>query len=210
VSAYISDDEQVEAIKKWWKENGMSVLGGLVLGLAIVFGWQGWNYYHNTKGENASILFSNLENQMAAGNQDAVVDIAKQLYGDYDSTAYATFAALQMAKLSYSKGEKLTAQENLQWAMDNAPDPSLRDMARLRLGQLLLDMQKYPQADALAKEPSKFMPGSFAELQGDIARAQDDRKAAQAAYRQALELGVEDRARVQMKLVDLGYTGGDA
>lgn len=208
MSAYLSDDEQVEAIKKWWKENGTSVLGGLVIGLAVVFGWRGWNYYHTTKGENASILFSNLENQLAAGQEDVAVDMAKQLYGDYGDSAYATFAALQMAKLSYQKGEKAAAEENLQWAMDNAPDPSLREMARLRLGQLLLDMQKYPQAAALAKQPSTFMPGAFAELQGDVSRAQGDKQAAHDAYRRAMELGVEDRTRLQMKLVDLGYPGG--
>ena len=39
MNAYETDEEKVEAIKGWWKENGISVVGGLALGLAAVFGW---------------------------------------------------------------------------------------------------------------------------------------------------------------------------
>jgi predicted negative regulator of RcsB-dependent stress response len=60
----------------------------------------------------------------------------------------------------------------------------------------------------LAKQHSTFMPGAFAELRGDIALARGDKQAAHDAYREALDLGVEDRSRLQMKLVDLGYKGG--
>ena len=43
MSAYLEEEEQIEAIRNWWKENGRSVIAGAVLGLAAIFGWQGWH-----------------------------------------------------------------------------------------------------------------------------------------------------------------------
>ena len=42
MSEYQTDEEKVEAIRKWWRENGTAVVAGLVLGLAGLIGWQYW------------------------------------------------------------------------------------------------------------------------------------------------------------------------
>ena len=41
MAEYMNDDDQVEALKKWWKENGKSIIGGVVLGRALVRGRNG-------------------------------------------------------------------------------------------------------------------------------------------------------------------------
>ena len=38
MDVYTSEDEQVEALKKWWKENGKSVIGGVIIGAGLLFG----------------------------------------------------------------------------------------------------------------------------------------------------------------------------
>jgi len=207
MSSYLSEDEQVEALKKWWKENGKSVLSGAILGFAIIFGWQGWDRYQTSQGENASILYSSMENQLASGEQDQGVETGKRLIGEYSGSVYATFAALQLAKLSYEKKEKSTAQSHLQWAMDNAPDEVLSGLARLRLARLLFDMQEWDQASSLVEAAGNILPGEFAQLRGDLAAQRGDRDGARTAYQQALELGVENAELVRMKLVDIGDGG---
>ena len=204
MSSYLSEDEQVEAFKKWWKENGTSVIAGAVLGFAIIFGWQGWDAYSTAQGENASILFTSMENQLAAGQQEQGIETAKRLIGEYSNSVYATFAALQMAKLSYEQGEKDAARQHLQWSMENAPDTALSELARLRLARLLIDMQQLDEAAVLTAGAGELMPGEFAMLRGDIARQRGDAGEAENAYREALELGVEDQQLLRMKLVDLG------
>ena len=37
-----TEEEQVEAIKTWWKANGTSVIVGVVLGVAVIFGVRYW------------------------------------------------------------------------------------------------------------------------------------------------------------------------
>lgn len=205
MSSYLSEEEQVEALKKWWKENGTSVITGALLGFAIIFGWQGWNAYQTSQGEGASILYTTMENQLAGGDSEAGIQTAKRLVGEFGGSVYANFAALRLARVSYEKGEKAAAQSHLQWAMDNAPDPALSELARLRLARLLFDMQQW-EASARLVETSggDVLSGEFALLRGDLALQRGDQAGARDAYRVALDQGVDNAELVRMKLAEIG------
>jgi len=207
MSSYLSEEEQVEALKKWWKQNGTSVIAGVVLGFGIIFGWQGWNVYQTSQGEGASILYTSMENQLAQGDTNAGVETAKRLIGEFGSSAYATYAALQLAQVSYVQGEKEAARSHLQWAMDNAPDKTLAELARLRLAYLLMDMQQWQAAEALVSAAGEMMAGEFALLRGDLANQRGDTAAARAAYQEALDKGVHQGDLVRMKLIETGNGG---
>lgn len=205
MSAYQTEEEQVEAIKKWWKDNGKSVVGGIVLGFAIIGGWQGWQGYQRSQGEEASAYFDAMRQAVRAGQQDKAIEDGKRLIGDYGGTAYASFAALELAKLSYQRGEKAAARNHLQWVADSAPDPSIRELARLRLGAVLLDMQDTAALQSLlAAAPLPAFAGEFAALRGDLERTLGNREAAREAYQEALVQGVADAGLLRMKLVDVG------
>jgi predicted negative regulator of RcsB-dependent stress response len=205
VSVYQTDDEQVEAIKKWWQENGKSVIGGIVLGFAIIGGWQGWQGWQKSQGESASILYDTFRQSVATGQTDKAVEDGKRLIGEYAGSAYASFAGLELARLSYDKSEKAAARGHLQWVAESAPDPALREVARLRLGQLLLDMGELDALQSLLAQPGlAAFAGEFNVLRGDLARLQGDDAAARQAFQDALNAGVEDAAMVRMKLVDAG------
>lgn len=207
MSVYQTEEEQVEAIKKWWKENGKSVLGGIVLGFAIIGGWQGWKVYQRDQGEAASFQFDTLRQSMQTAQYDKAIEDGKRLIGEYPKSAYASFAALELAKLSYQRGEKAAARNHLQWVADSAPDPSIRELARLRLGNVLLDMQDTAGLQSLlAAPPLPAFAGEFAVLRGDLERTLGNQDAAREAYQEALIKGVEDEALLRMKLVDAGGT----
>lgn len=205
MSAYQTEEEQVEAIKKWWKDNGKSVIGGIVLGFAIIGGWQGWQGYQRNQGEAASAYFDAMRQAVRTGQDDKAIDDAKRLIGEYGGSAYASFAALELARLSYARGEKAAARNHLQWVADSAPDPSIAEVARLRLGRLLLDMSELDALQALlAQPPMPAFAGEFSVLQGDLERARGNDDAAREAYQAALLKGVEDEGLLRMKLVDVG------
>ena len=205
MSTYQTEEEQVEAIKKWWKENGKSVIGGIVLGFAIIGGWQGWQVRQRNQGEAASVAFDAMRQAVGTGQYDKAIEDGKRLIGDFGNTAYASFAAMELAKLSYEKGEKAAARNHLQWVSESAADPSLRELARLRLGAVLLDMQDTAALQKLlAAEPLPAFAGEFAALRGDLERKLGNEAAARDAYREALEKGVEDPGLLRMKLVDVG------
>ena len=205
MSTYQTEEEQVEAIKKWWKDNGKSVVGGIVLGFAIIGGWQGWQGYQRSQGEAASMYFDAMRQAIRGGQFDKAMEDGKRLIGDYGSTAYASFAALELARLAYQRGEKPAARNHLQWVADTAPDPSIRELARLRLGRLLLDMGELEALQTvLEAAPQPGFAGEFAMLRGDLERARGDDEAARQAYREAQAAGVDDEGLLHMKLVDVG------
>ena len=60
-----TEEEQVEALKSWWKENGKSLIMGVVIAVAAVFGWRGWNQYQDDFAANASAMYESILNPVA-------------------------------------------------------------------------------------------------------------------------------------------------
>ncbi len=203
VDVNLSEEEQVEALKKWWKENGKSVVAGIVIGLGGVFGWQYWSQHQQQVAEQASLQFEQLTDSVAAGSAAAVAQ-ANALIAAYGDSAYARFAALDLAKVKFQQGDVAGAKEQLRWVVANADDQALQQIARLRLARLLLDEGGLDEALSLiAQAPTDDFRGDFAELRGDIALKKGDRTAARQAYGEALEYKVSNSALVQMKFDDL-------
>jgi len=205
MTSYMNEDEQLEAVKKWWKENGASIVIGVVLGLAVLFGWQGWKSYRLAEGQTASNLYFSMQNQAASGDADAALVTGKRLLGEHTGSVYASFAAFKLAQLAYERGDKASAVENLGWVVSNAPDRVVADLARVRLARAYVDQQQWDLANAQldAVDPD-FMPGSVAEMRGDIAQARGDLEAARRAYAEALASPDEVLGTVRLKLQALG------
>ncbi|MET0012018.1 MAG: tetratricopeptide repeat protein [Sedimenticola sp.] len=201
---HLSEEEQVEALKKWWKQNGFSVAAGIVLGLGGVFGWQYWNKHQDQVSADASYHFEQLNASVAAGLKEPALQQAKALMQHYQDSSYAVFAALDAAKVKVEQGDTAGARVQLQWALDNTSDPSLQQVARLRLARVMLSEGAADEAaSVLAQAPVDGYQGEVAELRGDIALAKGDENAARAAYQQALDNKVGSSALVRMKLDDL-------
>lgn len=208
MSVYQTDDEQVEALKKWWKENGVSVVSGIVLGFAVIGGWQGWQKYQTVQGEAASAYFANMQVSAAAGDVPAALTNGKELLAEYPGSAYAVLSALNMAKLAYQSGQKDVARQHLQWAVDNADAPALANLARVRLVRLLLDTGDLDAAEKLLSSAGDTAHAAqFAELEGDLAQLRGAKDAARAAYERALEQDVHNADLLRMKITDLAGGG---
>ena len=206
MKVYQTEEEQVEAIKKWWKENGLSVVAGLVIGLGAVFGWQAWNSYNDRIGREASVAFYQMLNAADGNNPDMAIKQAELLRSDFGSTSYAVLAAMTDARLKVEQGDMAAARSQLEWAMQNTSDPSLKTLAQLNLARLKLSDGDLDGASQLATVETGGFAGEYAELRGDIAVAKKELSAARDAYTQALALNVGNPELVQMKLDDLAIT----
>ncbi len=209
METYTTEEQQVEAIKKWWKENGASVIGGVVLGVAAVFGWKAWVGYQAEVGEQASVLFERLATSVNAGADEAAGAQAEQLITEYESTPYAWFAALTQAKVELEAGDSAAARERLEWVLAQTKQPGIQQLARLRLARLQLSEGDAAAAAAtLSGVEAGAFGGEFAHLEGDIASAKGDLAAARIAYEHALQNDVGNPRMVQMKLEDLAVEPG--
>ncbi len=209
MTPYETDDEKVEAIKKWWKDNGTSVATGVVIGLAVVFGWRAWGDYRDSVGSQASAAFEQLATNADTGQTEAVAKQAELLRQDFGSTPYPALGDLIAAKILYEKGDSPGAIAALQRVIAAPPDPALARLAALRLARIQLsDGQTEAAADTLAAHDNSIdFAGDFAAVRGDIAAARGDAAAARAEYEKAIAAGVSMPQVIRLKLDNLPAAG---
>lgn len=207
MSAYETEEQQVEAIKRWWKENGKAVILGVVLTLVAVGGGRYWFQYQSTRAESASVEYSQLLTELGQDNREAVIKRGEYLVNTYPKTGYAALAALILAKAHVEAGEMAAARSRLQWVIDNAPQPELKNVARLRLARIQLAEGNAQQAlSTLSGIDSDAFTAAAEEIRGDAYMATGDTGAARTAYQKALdasEPGTDTRL-LRMKLDNIG------
>ena len=205
---YETEEQQVEALKKWWKENGKSIIAGVVIGLGAVLGWRAWVQHQDRVAGQASNEFDKLVAAAARDDAKTVGILTDHLALEYDGTPYPAFAHLVQARLAVNAGDPKVAVTSLKAAIDEAPDRAVRAIAVLRLARVHLAAKDADAAALLAAHPPpKAFAGETALIQGDIAKARGNSDAARKAWRQALDQGVGNPDLVRLKINDLPASG---
>lgn len=211
----LEEQEQLEELKTWWNMHGTLVTGILVAVALAVAGWQGWNWWQRHQAAQASAVFSVLQTAAAQKDAKRTRTLAGELIDKYSSTSYAGLGALLAARVQVDAGDMMNARAELTWATENARDPGLRDLARLRLAAVMLDEKAYDDAmKQLTAEPAAAFAPRFAELRGDILAAQGKTAEAHNAYDLALTrfdaLAKDDEIRQRGGYQDIIRTKRDA
>ena len=202
-----TEEQQIEALKKWWKENVRTIVAGVIIGVIVIGGWRFYVDYQRVHAEYASILYEKI---LVTGNKAEEMDQQQtdvnRLLAEYTNTPYASLAALLMAKYQFANGELAKAQENLAWVMENSGQPELQFLARLRMARLFVAIDKHSEALQLINVdyPENFTV-MFEELKGDIYVMTKDFNNARAAYDKAILASSEQPSRwLRLKREDLG------
>jgi predicted negative regulator of RcsB-dependent stress response len=204
----LQEQEQVEALKAWWKENGKWVIGALVVGLLSFSGIRFWKSYQSGQAAEASKLYVEVLKQASTNDAKRVGDAADALVSRYGNSAYATRAQLLAAQANLQARDIARAKVELQWVIEHASETGVQDTARLKLASVLLDEKKYDEAlkQLDAVHPESFT-GLFADLRGDVLSAQGKVAEARAAYQQAFDKTDAKsmyRNLIQLKMDGLG------
>jgi predicted negative regulator of RcsB-dependent stress response len=204
VADHHSEQEQLDALKRWWQENQNHVLTGLVLGVAIVGGWRWWEHYQTQRAEEASAVHAQLVEAGTARDQERIDALFQRLQQDYASTPYAAQGALVVAQAEVAAGELAAAETALQWAAGQTKDAEFAGVVRLRLARVQFAGGKGEAAlTTLAGVPAGSFVSLVEELKGDIELALGRPEAARTAWQAALAAtpeGEGDRTVLQMKL----------
>lgn len=208
MDAYTTEEQQVEAIKKWWRENKWSLIGGVAIGAGALWGGRLWLDNQNAVTEAASTEYQMMLQQVSRDQDTQAAEHAAQLLGQYADTPYAALAALAMARVKLEAGDVAAASSHLRWALDNTEQEPVRHEARLRLARLLLAQDKGSEALTLLNTvESGVYEADYEQLKGDIQLAAGQSGVARTAYTRALaamEPTAPGRPLLQMKLDDLG------
>ena len=200
-----TDEEQVEAIKKWWSENGLYLIAGVVLGLGGLFGWNYWQTYTANRAMEGSDTYIELQRAVEQKDAAKAAGLVEALSDRYAATPYDDVGLLAEAALHVRIGDLAAAENRLRQVIDTTKLSELKDVARLRLVTVLNASGQYQQAlDLLSQDYPVAYTSLLEEYKGDALLGLGDRQAAAAAYDRAL-LSANGRAEyLQWKRNDLG------
>jgi len=204
VDVYRTEQEQVEALKSWFKTNGSSVIAAIALAVAIIFGWQGWHDYRRNQIDAASISYNQLleafdKIEQATGADNAAKDEleatvafrAKALGSEHEGTTYATYASMLVAARAVNAGNLDAAQKELDAALASTRDETLKKLINLRIARVKFAQGKADDALALANAEGGIFQYGYEQLKGDIYLEKGDRAKARDAYKLAQTLQVK-------------------
>ena len=199
---YETEEQQLEAIKKWWKENSTNIIGGIVIGAVSIFGWR---YYGDVQSDHMLQASSIYEQVKTSAINNAELDEQQvrvnDLMAEYADTPYASLSAFAFTKQLLQNNDAVKAQQQLDWVIQHADEESFKVIARLRQARLFFMAKQYDQALTLL---SIEYPLSFAalyeELKGDIYLAQGKQSEARAAYEKASLVVSDNKASKWLRL----------
>jgi predicted negative regulator of RcsB-dependent stress response len=205
VEIYETEEEQVEALKRWWKANGASVISGIVLAVVIVLSWKYWENYQADLTIEASNLYGELLSAQKEGQTESALKIADRLVQQYETTPYAEFSVLFQAKIKVDNNDYDAAKVFLNKLVASAAG-EINHIARIRLIRLFLATEDYNKGLQLIAEvnptQAESFEGIYQELTGDLYVALDRRGEARTAYQNAVRKG-RNTPLMQLKINDL-------
>lgn len=202
------EQEQLDALKSWWKDNRAWVIAALAIALIGYAALTYWKSYQGKQAAEAATLYAEVLKQVASNDPKRINDAVAAVVGKYGNTAYAPRAQLLAVQTNLQVKDLTTAKFQLEWVIAHATESGLQDTARLKLASILLDEKKFDEAMKLldATHPEAFT-GLYADLRGDVLAAQGKTDDARAAYKQAfdsLDSKSAYRNLIQLKLDGLG------
>lgn len=215
MSVHLSEEEQLEVLKRWWKEYGKTIIFAVLIAVGGYFGVTGWQNQQQAKAEAASTLYDDLitavnvapGETLSADSKTTAEHLASQLKDGDSSSLYAHNAALLLAKLAVEAGDLEKAATELNWVLSNKPNLATEQITRLRLARVKIAQQAYDEAEALLADSAEAFKSEYTEARGDILHARGDLDAARTAYQQALDTTdpqqQERTMLLQLKLDDL-------
>ena len=208
-----TEEEQLDAIKRWWKENGTALVAGVALAAAGIFGWNAWQNYQENQAEAASLRYQQLVNladaEMLGDDELAQARaLADEIVDNHGRTLYADMARLIDARLAVAQDDHDAAQAALRSVIENSRRDYLKGLARLRLARLQVAQGDAEAAlETLGSDIPDALAAQRADIRGDAQLALGREDQAREAWREALT-HAEQRDQpiygVQLKLEDLG------
>ncbi len=204
----LEEQEQLDAVKHFWKRYGNVIVGVLIVVLAGASAWNGWNWWQRDQAAKAGAMFDELERAAQARDADKAGRIFGDLKDRYGRTSFAQQGGLLNARVQVEAGQTDAAKSALTWVGTNAAETEYQTIARLRLAGLFLDEKQYDDAlKELDSATAAGFEGLVEDRRGDALLALGKTDEAKAAYKKAwlaMNPKIEYRRLIEAKLTSMG------
>jgi predicted negative regulator of RcsB-dependent stress response len=207
LTEYLTEQEQIQQLKSWVKQYGLTVLLGILVAVLITSAWQYWQSYRYRILTHASAVYDEMLTMRAQNNAHETVVQANKLITHYPRTPYAIMAALVLSRNAVIHNNYPEAIKQLNWAKNHSHSTAVQEIARVRIARILIAQKNYDSAlSTLNTIDNPNYIGMVDEVRGDAYLAKQDTVTARQFYQLALqELPNADVSRpiLQMKLANI-------
>ncbi len=186
MEVYTTENEQVDAVRRFFAENGKALAIGVVLGIAALGGWRYWQTHQSSEMTEASVAFQQANQAMTDKKAQGVEDLEK--FAQSNSNNYGVFAALQLADHFVEAKDFANAEKQLTQAQSQAKEENLLSLVNLRLARVQMQQNKFDDAlKTLDGVKGEGWAALQQDIRGNVLLAKGDAKGAREAYSKGLD-----------------------
>ncbi|WP_127959251.1 YfgM family protein [Serratia microhaemolytica] len=201
---YTTENEQVDALRRFFAENGKALAVGTILGIGALLGWRYWQNHQTATMMAAAEAYQQATDTLVTGSTQGVQAVEQFIQNN--SNSYSAFAALRLAKHSAQQGDFAQAQQQLLTAQQQSKEPNLQALINLQLARVQLQQNQLDEAlKTLQAVKGEGWQPMMQEVRGDVLLAKGDQQGARDAYKKGIELSNSQtlQAVMRMKLQNL-------
>lgn len=211
MSVHLSEEEQIEALKRWWKAYGVTTVVAIAIAGAGFFGWNQYKAHQVEKASEGSVRYQQFllevekleEDPDSESAQARMQALGADLLKDYSDSLYADFVRLHNARQAINQGDLAQARTLLEEVNSKSSTESVKELAQLRLARVMAAQgETEPALSILQRVPSDAYAAMYAEARGDILSMQNRLAEARTAYQSALQ-AMQDPVSIQRNLVQM-------
>ncbi len=187
MSVYMTEEEQLDAIKKWWGKYGSRITTALSIVFLCIAGYRYFSWHQEKVSQQASSTYEQMMVSFSNHNIKSVRSYANELINKYDNTVYADAAHLTLAKIYVDKNKLNAAKTQLYQVIKKGHMLPLQQIAKIRVARILATEKEY--TNALSELSSIADPTYLSvinELKGDIYNATGEYQNAINSYQSAM------------------------
>ncbi|REF27572.1 putative negative regulator of RcsB-dependent stress response [Xenorhabdus cabanillasii] len=204
MEAYTTETEQVDAIKRFFVNNGKYIAVGLVLGIGAIVGWRYWQSHQTNQLQDTAVQFEQLNKSLASGSKESITAVEK--FANETNNIYGVMTDMELAKHAADKNDLAQAEKYLLVASGKAKDQNMVDLSNIRLARVQLAEDKTDAAlKTLEQVKSKGWQLVAEDIRGDILAKKGNIKGAREAYSNGLNAQGSQalKSMIQIKLDNL-------
>ncbi|EKT55712.1 YfgM family protein [Providencia sneebia] len=186
MEVYTNENEQVDAIKRFFANNGVALIIGLVVGIGAVWGWNYWQSHKTNVLQESAQKYETVSTQLHSGTAQGFE--AAQKFAAETTDIYSAMMGLELAQVAVDKGDLANAEKSLADALSKAKTDDMTDLINLRLARVQLAQGNADAALAsVGNIKAKSWQAAAQDVRGDALLHKGDLAGAKAAYTQGLE-----------------------
>lgn len=201
---YENENDQVEAIKRFFAENGKALTVGIVLGVGALIGWRFWSNHQVESSRSLSLAYDNVMASVEAEKLETLASMSE--FAAENKNIYGTFASLNLAKQYADKNDLNKVAQSLSQAITTAKDDNIKAVIALRLARVQIEQKQADEAlKTLASVKGDAWAMLVANLRGEALLSKGDKQGAIDTWRKgtALKASPSLSEMLQMKINNL-------